>query len=823
MVVGVALGVAVVIAIDLANTSASRAFSLSTEALIGRATHQIRGGPSGVPESFYRTLRLRRSAQASAPVVEGIGIALDLDQQPLRVLGIDPLAEAPFRSFLGGESALQPGFEAFYAQPRAVIVAGGLAERHGLEPGSLIRLQINDRIEPLSVLGVLLPAEGSTDPLADDILVMDVGGAQELFSLEESLSRIDLIATNEQIKELERSLPPGLRVAPASDQSDTASQLTAAFRLNLTALSLLALVVGIFLIYNTMMFSIIQRRRILGIQRALGVTPGQMFWLVLLESVAMSALGAGVGVFLGWLLGQGAVRLVSQTINDLYFVVTVRQASLTAPVVAKGTGLGICAGALAAVGPALEAARIDPHLAMQKSSLEQRIRNWLPWAAWSGVGLIGFGGLLLVTVTDSLVFSFAGMFLILIGMALLVPVETLVLMRIVDLSLSSLHGALGRLAVRTVLKELSRAGVAIAALMVALSVTIGVGVMIESFRATVANWLDLTLRADLYVSAPTIGGTRPSASLSPDLPRQVAQIPGVADVETFRAVEVGGDLGRIQLSVADGRRERDADLYRFAAGSPNEVWAKVRQGAVIVSEPFANRHDVPGQGGIITLYSDRGPVRLPVVGIYYDYSSDRGSVLMSDNVYRQFWVDESISSLSVYLADGSDIDEVVRDVRSVIRGTGLVVRPNRILRQEALAIFDRTFAITAALRVLAVVVAFIGVLSALLALQLERSRELATLRALVVTLRGLWRLTILETGLMGATAGLLSLPTGYVLALVLIYVINLRSFGWTIQMTPEPGIFLQAILIGVLGAVSAAVYPVYRLGRLEVAEALSQE
>ncbi len=572
-----------------------------------------------------------------------------------------------------------------------------------------------------------------------------------------------------------------------------------------------------------MMFSVVQRRRIFGIQRALGVTSRQLFQIIIFEAAAVSGLGAILGIALGWILGQGAVLLVTQTINDLYFVLEVADTPLTSGSVIKGLVLGIGAGAGAAVAPALEAARVAPSLAMQRSTLEQKTRNWLPWAAGAGAGMVLIGALLLISVTDSLLSSFAGMFLILIGLSLAVPLGAVQLVKLAQLGLDPALGAIGRIAGRTILKELSRTSVAIAALMVALSVTIGVGVMIESFRSTVVNWLDLTLRADLYISGPSFVGTAPTASLSAEIAEQMRQIPGVADVETFRAVEVDSTLGRIQLSVADGRRQRDADLYRFAIGSPETVWSAVTEGAVIVSEPFAYHNDLAPQGETLTLYSDQGPVDFPVVGVYYDYSSDRGAVLMSDNIYRRFWADEGISSIAVYLERGADLQLVQEDLRQSLAGTGLQVQANRALRQEALAIFDRTFAITAALRILAVVVAFIGVLSALMALQLERSRELATLRALGVTPRGLWGLSFVETGLMGFSAGILSVPTGFVLALVLIFVINLRSFGWTIQMAPVPAIFVQAVLVGIAAALSAGVYPVYRLGKMELADALRQD
>ncbi len=821
MILGIALGVAVVIAVDLANTSASRAFTLSTEAVTGRATHQILGGPEGLPEDLYRQVRVEWGYRLSAPIVEGVALAPDLDAQPLRILGIDSLAEPPFRSYLTQATLNAARLDRLYTTPNAVIIGVGLAEQYHLALDDSIRLQIGDAYKDVVIVGILTPQDASHRRALDGLLLMDVGAAQTLLNLNHRLTRIDLILTDADA--LAARLPASARLAPASAQANAVAQLTSAFQLNLTALSLLALVVGMFLIYNTVMFSVVQRRAVFGMLRSLGVTGEQIFALILLEAALVAGIGSVLGLGLGWLLGQGAVRLVTQTINDLYYVVSVRDAPLTLLSALKGVGLGIAAGLAAALAPALEAANVEPITIMRRSTLEDRVRAWLPKIALAGIGLVSVGAITLLLITNYLFASFAGLFAIVMGLALIVPTATMMLMCLVTPALDKTVGALGRMAARTVVKAISRTSVAIAALMVAVSVTIGVSVMIASFRATVVNWLDLTLVADIYISAPTVSGTRANVTLAPDLPERFALVPGVAAVETIRTLTLESQFGPVQVSVSDSQQRRSADLFRFANGDPDEIWAQVQSGAIIVSEPFAFRHHLPPQGGTVTLHTDHGEQTFPVVGIYYDYASDQGTLLMSRAVYNQHWADRSISGVAAYVAPGADVNVVAEALRVELAGTALQVQVNRSLREQALIIFDRTFAITNALRILAVIVAFIGVLSALMALQIERSRELATLQALGLTARQLWQLTFLETGLMGAAAGLLSLPTGYVLALVLVYVINLRSFGWTIQMLNDPWVYVQALGLSVAAALLAALYPMRRLLKMEVALALRQE
>jgi putative ABC transport system permease protein len=823
MVLGVAVGVAVVVAINLAIASAGRGFARSTEAVVGRATHQIRGGPRGLPEALYRRLRVEWGVRTSAPVVEGTAIGLDLDRQPLRILGVDPLAEGPFRDHLDAPSLAAGGLAQLLTRPGAVLMGANMADRYRLTLGSPLRLQVGDRLATLNVLGLITPGDEAGPQALDGLLLMDVGAAQKLLGQEGRLSHIDLRATAAEAERLLALLPPGVRLAPAHEQSDTIGQLTAAFRLNLTALSLLALVVGMFLIYNTVLFSVVQRRAVIGTLRILGATGAQVFTLILVEAATASAAGTALGLGLGWVLGQGVVRLVTRTINDLYYVLAVVDAPLTLGVVLEGVGLGLGAGLLAALAPAWEAARVEPVAALRPSTLEGQSRRLLPWVSGAGGLLVLGGAATLAALPRSLVASFAGLFGIVLGLALLAPAATVGLMRVAGPAAAALAGPLGRMAARTVTKAVSRTGVAIAALMVAVSATIGVSLMIASFRSTVQDWLDATLRADVYVGAPAAGGARNEPTLSAEVPARVAAVPGVVAVETLRSVRVASPQGEVQLTVVDSRRERGRAFYRFAEGDPAATWARLREGAVIVSEPFAYRHQIPPHGGSVVLHTDGGEHTFPVAGIYYDYATERGTVLMSRVVYERFWDDRSLSSLAVYVGEGRSADAVADALRAALAGTALQVTPNRSLRTQALKVFDRTFTVTRALRMLAVVVAFIGVWSALLAFQVERTRELATLQVLGLTPGQLWGLTLLETGFMGAAAGLLSLPTGTLLALILVDVINVRSFGWTMRLTLEPAIFVEALAVSVLAALLAAVYPLRRLQRIPLAAALRQE
>jgi putative ABC transport system permease protein len=828
MILGITLGVAVVIAMDLANASASRAFDLSTDTVAGRATHQIVAGPQGLDEELYARLRRQSALRAAAPIVTEYVSSPQLGDRPLQLLGVDPFAEAPFRNYLWGqEDAPIAGLTDFFTQVGAILVSTDVADRYGLEPGAHITLEVAGYERNAVIAGLLQPADELSRRALDGIILADIATAQELTGRLGKLDRIDLILPEDDNTIADRIsalLPQNARILPVDARTGTVKGMTAAFRTNLMAFSLLALFVGLFLIYNTMTFSVVQRRPLFGTLRCLGVTPREIFALVVSEALIIGSVGAALGLILGIVMGQNAVRMVTQTINDLYFVITVRSVGISASSLVKGALLGVVATMATAALPAREAASVPPRVALSRSGLETKARRAVILAAIGGLFLLGVGIGTLALPTRSLVVSFAGTSVVVTGFAMLTPMATTLLMRSATPLLGRACGALGRMAPRDVINSLSRTSIAVAALMVATSVIIGVSLMIGSFRYTVVTWLEHALQGDIYISAPIFRATQ-NLTLDPAVLQIVQQSPDVVRVDLIRAAMVDSPDGRVHVEAGDSPTYGDNLLYLSADGSPEAAWDAVRSGAVIVSEPFANRMGLLRLGGTITLYAgDGSPHTLPIAGIYYDYASSQGTVIMSLQTYRQLWRDEAVTAMVLKLTPGADPDEVTHALQDALAPVQrLFIRPNRALRDDVLVVFDRTFAITGALQLLSTVVAFIGVLSALLSLQLDKQRQFGILRAVGLTVRQLWGLVALETGLMGTIAGLLAVPTGFALSLILIYIINQRSFGWTLQMQIESASFIQAFAVAVIAALLAGIYPAYRMGKMITAEALRYE
>jgi putative ABC transport system permease protein len=839
---GVALGVAVVVAVDLANASAGRALTLSTEAVVGRATHQITGGPRGLPDDLYRRLVLEAGVDAAAPVVED-WVTVVPPLPALHLLGVDPFAEAPFRGYLQADGGAD--LRAFLTRPGAAVLAGERARELALAPGDAFTVLAGGRRRRMELVGVLEPADDAAARALANLVLVDVATAQELLGRVGRLDRIDLrlpagAAGDALLTRVRRLLPPAAEVTPAAARAARTLAMTRAFRVNLAALSLLALLCGVFLIYNTITFSVVQRRTLLGTLRALGVTRREVFALVLGEALLVGAVGTAAGLAGGVVLGQGLVRLVTRTINDLYFVLEVRGLALPPWTLTKGAALGLAATLLAALAPAREATAAPPRAVLTRSFLESAARRALPRVTAAGLALLVAGAVLLA-LPAPLAAGFVGLLAVVLGAALLAPAVTVLLMRVLRRPLAAALGPLGRMAAGGVVATLSRTGVATAALVVAVAVAVGVGAMIGSFRSTVVRWLGAQLRADLYVAA----AGRPGTPLDPALAARAATLPGVARVDAIRRAEVGSALGPLRVVAVDlgqSRRARAAHLVHVGAelasaqpsrlartfelreGRPGEAWPRVEAGeAVLVSEPLARRTGL-GVGSRLRLRTAAGPRELPVAGVFYDYAYEEGVVVMTLDLYRRLWRDPLLSGFSLHLAPEADPAAVERALR---RAAGpdlpLAITPNRELRRRSLEIFDRTFRITGVLRLLAGLVAFIGVLSALMALALERQRELAVLRATGLTRGQVWQLVTAQTGLLGLAAGLLSLPLGLALAVVMVYVINRRSFGWTIHLDLAPGLFVEPLVLALAAALLAGLYPAWRMARTLPAEALREE
>lgn len=816
-ILGVALGAAVVVAIELAADSASRAHARSVRSASGAATHQIHGGPAGIPEQLYVRIRLVGKASASMAVMEGSATLPSLEMRRVGLLGIDLLAGTEVRDVGISSAALRPLLQ----RGNAVAMGAGLVKSLQLELGSQFEILIAGSARTVTLTSILRTSEASAQARLDGQIVADIAVAQELLERPGVLTRIDLKLDGEAAtKSIEALLGAGDSLVAVSATLARQQGLTSAFNTNLSMMGKLALLIGLLLVYNTMTFSIIARRERFGVLRALGLLRSELFVAVLVEALVIGIIAALIGIALGFALASVLLGLVAQTLNDLYFSVDARNIELSYLTMARAGALAVAGAMVAACVPACEALQAAPATVMRRSAAESDARRSAPWLALLGLVVVLAGAIVLLVGTG-LNSAFAGLFMLVTGAVMAVPWGLVYLLPSVATGLRLAGFAVLGFAVDGVRAAASRSSVAVAALTVALAATLGVGIMIESFRGSVESWLRISLPASLYVSQP---GAGPRAALPSDLIQTLRADPRVAALSRGRGVSVNADSGPVDLIALDpAPLSYDAFLLLDTAGrSSDVVWQGFGRGEVLVSEPFAERHALAA-GATVRLQTRQGWRAFPIAAIYRDYAREAGAVLIDMHQYQRHWADLQVSSLGIYVVAEEKTAELALELREYTNMRGIQVRANSTIRDLSLAVFDRTFAITQVLRGVTIAVAFVGVFSALMALQLERQRELAILRATGATRWQVALSVIGQTGAMGVFAGVFAVPLGALVGYVLVTVVNTRSFGWTLDFSFNPALAAQALALSVGAAVLAGVYPALRLARQPVAAALRME
>lgn len=815
-ITGIALGVGVVLAIDLTNASSERGFIISNQSVAGVITHQIVSDSGFIDESTYVDLRIA-GLRDITPVVEG-WVRMQNGQR-FRLTGIDPLALAGLREsgpFIRDNGSLATSL----LETGAVFISGKLKESLNVALNSPLEAMANGKEYTLFIAGLSASGKNLQDQALGSSLVTDISTAQDVLDMPGQLSRIDLILDEPEMETVNKLISPPLRLIKSNTRSNAMEQMTRAFRLNLTALSMLAMVIGAFLIYNTMTISVLQRRELIATLRTLGLKRLELLMLITGEALLLALAGLLSGYLLGTGLSHYLIKLASRTINDLYFVTEIQTVYLNSWSFLKATLLGLGATLLASYFPARDAMAIAPEMSRSRSNLELKIKSLHRSRITAAVLFAMFALVTLVSSGKSIVAGFTALSFIILSFAMISPLLLVLLVNLTKPVLTTVMGLTGTIAGRGVLSSLSRTQVAVTALAIAISATIGVSIMINSFRASVQEWLTGILQADVYISS---GDDESQSMIAPGLIEQVRTYPGVVKLDTAYRQNIWLGEVPVQLLIRDIDEETFSH-YRFIHGSKDSYWEKYsKTDSVIVSEPFSYHNNVK-PGDSINLSTDFGTRRFEVAGVYVDYSSDQGIIGLHRDIYKKYWRDTNVASLSVYLDKSIDSANFSEELnRDILDKFNLIARPNRSLRNLSMQIFDRTFSITQVLRLLTIIIAFTGILGALMAIQLERGREFAVLRANGMTPWELKRLIIVESGLMGTAAGIIAIPLGVLLALVLIHVINRRSFGWTMDFVLSPEYLVTAIVLGLTAGILAGFWPARRMAAISPAIALHDE
>jgi putative ABC transport system permease protein len=811
-VLSVALGVAVYLAIQVTNYSAEQSFAAGVDLVAGRAHLEARGE---IDDALFPRLQTIKGVTAATPLVEGVIILPDFTGEYLHLVGIDPLTNSEFRNF---SSVNRDGQDRWFSDSHAITISQSFANTHGLKIGDSIKVEAGEGTIVLTV-AFLVDTENADSHFA----FMDIGWAQELLGKAGTLSAVLFRVQDPKNPEAVASriagvVPANVVVEPPSNRSAQVAKMLAGFHLNLTALSLVSLLVGVFLVYNTISASVVRRREEIGILRSIGVSPAQVRWLFLGEALLYGLIGSLLGIAGGLLVARSLLGAVATTISNLYVLTSIEHIYLPWGQVMLVFLLGLAATLLGAWVPAQSAVGVSPLQALNLGFLIERSeRPSLVWIGWSAaaalVALVSAIGALRAGIRNA---AFLCALSTLVTFCLLAPFVTYWFGRGISELFRGTH--LIHLAAQNLVRSLFRNAITIAALGSAAAMLVSVSIMIFSFRSTIDRWINRRLVADLFITSVQNEIAGFQNFVSPDLIAFLRHLQSIDALDSYRDYEVELNGSPVALGVVQGAgRNRP----QFVGGSDAEKLRKWHDAdTVIASEPLAQRFNLQA-GQSLLLTTPAGPKSFTMVGIFYDYTRDSGLLLMQQSSFEKYWHDPRVHSIGVYLKDGTTPQQVIDQIRNgYSKSDAYAIHSNRELRASVDRIFDQTFAITYLLRGIALVVAVIGITLNLTVLVKERDRELAILRAVGTSIWQIAGLVLVEAFLLAALSVGIGIVAGCALAFVLTEVINKTFFGWTIplQIPWEQLGLIPLVLLPI--ALLAGLAPAIQAGRTPIIEAI---
>ena len=835
-VLGVAVGIAVFVAVDLANDSAKQSFRNSAVSIFGDTEFQLMGSTSGISENVYsdvvKSAELQPLLNIIRPIIDKQITLTDSNgvEDKYRLLGINVINE----NVLSGNNkygidflnSSQTGFNTF--AENQVFVSSILKNKKQLSIAD--EFLVEDTNNKVSIVGFFQGDNSLQRELMQNVIITDISVAQNITNSNGILTRIDISSVYDQNEKIALDkwfslLPSGVQLIPSYTYSEARKSITKSFDTNLLALSLLALLVGLYLIYNMMTFSIHRRKNLFGTLRAIGVTKNEIFFLVLVEGLLIGLIGAIFGIILGILLAYFLLGLISSTINYQFFSSSPNSIALDITIIYQALILGISGSIVSVLIPAWSASRIQPRELIDIYGKYSTYNNYHMVLFFLGLLLCSIGYLITLAPITNLIIGFIAMFLVIVGLSLTVPTTT----QIVLLIISSILEKIGRptivtLSVETIKNSLNTIAICIAALSVSIAMTIGIGCMIQSFRATVEEWLNQSLVADIYIAPPTLSFGQDLKGIDDEFIKYVSDIPEIEYISQLGSFEIFKDGYLLNLIVVDSAEKIFDEVIQLKEGEKKDIWNDfVQTDSILISEPLAFQKNIQ-INDTFDILTDTGLKSFTVRGIYYDYSSTSGIAMVSKQVYDNYWNNSKVTSLALYLNDSQNSEVVFNKLLDKFdTDWDLQIISSKKLNNASMEIFDKTFEITFVLRSISLIVAFIGILGAISAIILSRAREFSILKSIGFTNNQLRSIIGNQTLIIGIISGLISIPLGIIITNLLIQIINKQSFGWSIPMQLLPSVFIEGIIVAILSAVLASIYPSVKISRNNIRKALMGE
>jgi putative ABC transport system permease protein len=810
-VVGIALGVGLFVGVKAASDKATASFEADIRGITSRAGFEIVDA-SGIDfnEQIYRTVR--ETDDRSYPILQVDAYLPDL-KQSIVLNGMDVIRSAQFLEPSGESGAADLNMESLFTDLGGIIISRAFADRFFLKKGDILNALVYDRRYDLKVVGVL-----DLRTLPAGTVFMDLGNFQEYFHKTGLLSRIDISAGEQEAREMERMLPSGLVIEKKTTIIENRNSLLKSFRFNLQFISLIAILVGIFLLYNTVFISVVKRRTEIGILRSLGMDKKTVIGIFLFQGLLLGLAGSLLGIILGQIAAYFAVTAVAKTISTMYGAVSISDYILSGKDAVTALFLGVAVSLIASAVPAYESSRIRPNESAREGSFEGKYGEYMKHFFLAGLCLISLGGT--VSLIDYLYapfnfpfLAYVGILLIIAGFASTAPLYLALSMKCIRKASSRFFGATGKLSAGDIGGNIYRFSVALMSVAISSALIIAFLLLIFSFRSSLKEWIQKNIAADIYIKPASCMSNFCYFPLSDPLVTKVEGYPGVAAVDRFRTLHIDFMGKKIVAGFGDTEVQRK---YAHA-----RLYGDGRQAGI--SSYLATKYHIE-KGDTIELPTPKGNKTFTVKDVFSSYSTTSGFVYLDRKYLKEYWGLDDATQLGVYIKKGADVKDVVSGLREeLLPRYSVEIMDTEQLRESVLAIFNKTFAITYAIELISIIVSVIGVITTLLTLVLEKKREISIIRYLGGSWSQIQRVLILSAGTIGLTGILLGMLMGPFMSIILIEVVNKISFGWEIHLR-VPILYLSAVIILLfLTTLSAGLIPARVAKRIDPKKFISFE
>jgi putative ABC transport system permease protein len=838
-IAGICLGVAAIVSVGVVNKSVLRSFEDSINRVTGRAALQVTGAASGFPEDLIDRVQKVPGVEYAVPVIDTQGILVGAKERSLMILGVDVLQDGNIRDYkLSEENADIPDPLLFLARPDSILLTKELADREHIKIDEKIHVETVRGIQTFQVRGLLNP-EGPAKTMGGNIAIMDYPAAQMAFGKEGRIDRIDVsLLRGENLDSvrtrIEKALPGGYNVVTPAGRTKQVELLVSRFQKNINLISFIAVFVGMYLIYNAVSISVVQRRKEIGILRALGAARHQIIALFLGETFIMAIAGSGLGLALGIVFAQSAIGAVGEAVSELYMRTSISEIAVSRTNLITGFSIGIVSSLAAAFFPALASTRITPVSAIRSVPYSEEgffsgRRLKIASAFFVVLALV----LLLLyrqSADQSLFHKTAVMFsatiFFLLGVSLAMPSLLQGFLVLFHKFLSPRIGAAGRLAGLNLQKNIARNAVAAAAIFYGISVFVSSAGIIYSTKQSVLEWIDSYVRGDIIVTSghPIATTGAQNIPMPVEMWRGIEKVPGVLSADPFRKIYIDYHGRRILLLALDITRRLKYSPFKIVQGKREDMARLLPdKNYIAVNEALASQEHIR-PGDTMVLPTPKGPVPFKVAVIDVDYSSDSGSLLMDMYTYRRYWNEYLADSFSVRVKPKANVEAVRNEIaRRFGNERELFVLPSREFKNEIRKVIDQGFAVNHAVNIITMAIACLGIIVTLLASVMERTREIGILRSIGMLRSQVSRVVVIESMLLGFIGGSLGAGAGIVIGWMSLEGFLRGDYGASMQYHISYTSILWAIALSIILAALAGVYPARRAAKTNIVEALAYE